>query len=211
MLRVGPCRQRFPRLHVQLFGKKDTARPHCILRTRRVCGVPDLTSSVGSGQWAPSGSWKDGRVTGNVRQGPAPTCRTTAFRGYGTVQGRVRKPAHPDSNGSCGEEGGPGPGPAHVPSPSRHRSGDGNALPVPIPIFHGAAVAPPRHHACRLRHTTLELVPSCVCAPPCVCPSGERRILPSSFVPSTYPYVSVSPPRRGRRWPEHRLFSRPRE
>jgi hypothetical protein len=150
-------------------------------------------------------------VTGNVRQGPAPTCRTTAFRGYGTVQGRVRKPAHPDSNGSCGEEGGPGPGPAHVPSPSRHRSGDGNALPVPIPIFHGAAVAPPRHHACRLRHTTLELVPSCVCAPPCVCPSGERRILPSSFVPSTYPYVSVSPPRRGRRWPQHRLFSRPRD
>jgi hypothetical protein len=46
-------------------------------------------------------------VTGNVRQGPAPTCRTTAFRGYGTVQGRVRKPAHPDSNGSCGEEGAP--------------------------------------------------------------------------------------------------------
>lgn len=105
MLRVGPCRQRFPRLHVQLFGKKDTARPHCILRTRRVCGVPDLTSSVGSGQWAPSGSWKDGRVTGNVRQGPAPTCRTTAFRGYGTVQGRVRKPPTPIATDRAGKRG----------------------------------------------------------------------------------------------------------
>lgn len=159
-------------------------------------------------------------MTGNVRQGPAPTCRTTAFRGYGTVQGRVRKPAHPDSNGSCGEERVP----VQVQLTCRRPRATvlETATPYRFQFQYSMALLllhrstthvgyATRHLSSCLRARVRLRVSVLPASPPQVRVSGERRILPSSFVPSTYPYVSVSPPRRGRRWPEHRLFSRPRE